>query len=71
MIIKTSDEFKIDGSKEEIVNDIFEILLAFAKKSNGEFPVHMMVKDLTDLYSKKVEEQIALYPELIVQLMII
>lgn len=59
MIIKTHDEFKIDGSKEEIVNDIFEILLAFAKKSKGEFSVHMMVKDLTDLYSKKVEEQIS------------
>ena len=58
MIIKTVDEFKIDGSKEEIINDVFEVFLAFAKKSNGQIPVHMLFKELEDLYSKKVKEQI-------------
>lgn len=58
MIIKTEDEFKIEGSREEIVNDVFEVFLAFAKKSEDDIFVYQLAKDLDDLISKKVNEQI-------------
>lgn len=58
MIIKTEDEFKIEGSREEIVNDVLEVFLAFAKKSEDAVFVYQLAKDLDDLISKKVNEQI-------------